>query len=68
MSRKSVVVVLSCAALVAGGYFLNRTSCNQRGRRQDDPGGMRCSMMERMMRAMPEGSPPKVISSVMPRL
>ncbi|MGM0639325.1 MAG: hypothetical protein ACQET4_13710 [Pseudomonadota bacterium] len=68
MSRKPIVVVLGCAALVAGGYLLNRTSCHQRGRRQDAPGGMRCSMMARMMRAMPDDSPPKVISSVMPRL
>lgn len=68
MSRKSVVVVISCAALVAGGYLLNLNSRHKRGRRSDTSGGMRCSMMERMMRAMPADSPPKVISSVMPRL
>ena len=56
-------VVLSGAALVAGGYLLNH--CRTR---KNAPGSNRHSMFERMMRAMPEDAPPKVISTVMPRL
>ncbi|MEQ6889082.1 hypothetical protein ABE957_10400 [Halomonas sp. CS7] len=63
MQRKSIGVVLSCAALVAGGYLLNH-----RKTRKHAPGSMRPSMFERMMTAMPEDAPPKVISTVMPRL
>ncbi|WFM72783.1 hypothetical protein [Halomonas sp. CKK8] len=63
MRRKPIVAVLSCAALVAGGYLFNN-----RRMRKKAPIRQRCSMMQRMLAAMPEDSPPKVISSVMPRL
>jgi len=63
MRRKPIIAVLSCAALATGGYLLiSRRAGMQTPRRQ------RRSMMDRMMKALPEGSPPKVISSVLSRL
>ncbi len=63
MSRDPRIVALACAALVAGGYLLARG-----GRRRIDMAAMRRKMMERMMNAMPDNSPPKVIATVLPRL
>jgi len=63
MRPKPILLVLACAALVAGGFLLNN-----RRTRKNAVGRMRRTMMERMIRAMPDNAPPKVISSVMPRL
>lgn len=63
MHRKSIGAVLSCAALAAGACLLTH-----RKTRECAPGSMHHSMFERMMKAMPEDAPPRVISTVMPRL
>lgn len=61
MRRMIAVVVLAVAGLVVGRHLLV-------GGSRPSPAAMRRKMMDRMMRAMPEGSPPKVITSVLPRL
>ncbi|MDR5900081.1 hypothetical protein QC823_13935 [Halomonas vilamensis] len=63
MKRYVMIGVLASATLVAGSYFLK-----EGGRRRINLFTMRRKMMERMMKAMPDNSPPKVITSVLPRL
>lgn len=64
MSRYSILLGLSSLALIAGGYALA-----SRGKQQQfEFAKMRRKMMERMIKMMPEGSPPKIISTVVPHL
>ena len=64
MSRYSTLLGISSLALIAGGYFL----ATRGKQRKFEFTKMRRKMMERMINMMPEGSPPKVILSVVPHL
>jgi len=55
--------MLSSVVLIAAGYLLDHRKARERR-----PGRRRCSMMARMMKAMPEDSPPRVMASTLPRL
>jgi hypothetical protein len=62
MKRLSMIVVVAGAALMVGRHLA------QGGRWRIDLAAMRRRMMERMMKGMPEDSPPKLIVSILPRL
>jgi hypothetical protein len=62
MSR-FLTIAIAGAALVVGYQFLAQ-SRPQRA----DFAAMRRKMMKRMMDAMPENSPPKLVMSILPRL
>jgi len=62
MKRFPLFVVVAGATLIGARHFLAK-----RGRCPDFA-AMRRKMMDRMMEAMPEDSPPKLIKSVLPRL
>jgi hypothetical protein len=57
-----MIVVVAGATLIVGRYLLAK------GRRRIDLAAMRRRMMERMMKAMPEDSPPRLVMSILPRL
>ena len=63
MKRFPMVLALGGAAIV-GCHLLSQ----RRGRGPIDFAAMRRRMMERMLKAMPEDSPPKLVMSVLPRL
>jgi hypothetical protein len=57
-----MILVVAGATLIVGRYLLAK------GRRRIDLAAMRRRMMERMMKAMPEDSPPRLVMSILPRL
>lgn len=61
MKRLPIFLLVGGATLLAGRQLLG-------GGRGPDFAAMRRRMMERMMQAMPEDSPPKLITSILPRL
>jgi hypothetical protein len=61
MKRLPVFLLVGGATLLAGRQLLG-------GKRGPDFAAMRRRMMKRMMQAMPEDSPPKLITSILPRL
>jgi hypothetical protein len=63
MKRFPMILLIAGATLIAGRPFLAPGR-----RRRIDFAAMRRGMMERMMRAMPEDSPPKLVKSILPRL
>jgi hypothetical protein len=63
MKRLPIFLLVGGATLLAGRQFLRHG-----GKRRLDFAAMRRRMMERMMQAMPEDSPPKLITSILPRL
>jgi len=62
MKRLPMILVVAGATLIVGRYLLAK------GRRRIDLAAMRRRMMERMMKAMPEDSPPRLVMSILPRL
>ena len=63
MRRLPIFLLVGGATLLAGRQFLSHG-----GKHRPDFAAMRRRMMERMMRAMPEDSPPKLVRNILPRL
>ena len=63
MKRLPLVLALFGGAMLAGRHFLP-----VKQRPSIDFAAVRRRMMERIIAAMPEGSPPKLIMTVLPRL
>lgn len=63
MKRFPVFLMVASATLLAGRQFMRHG-----GKHRPDFAAMRRRMMKRMMQAMPEDSPPKLVKSILPRL
>lgn len=63
MGRFLLTVTIAGAAFLAGYRLLS-----QDGPQRSGFAAMRRKMMKRMMNAMPEDSPPKLVMSILPRL
>jgi hypothetical protein len=63
MSRFLPTIAIAGAALFVGHQLLTRSSPQR-----DGFAAMRRKLMKRMMNAMPEDSPPKLVMSILPRL
>lgn len=62
MRRPPAILMIAVAAALAGRYLLSRDG------RRIDLSALRRRLMERVMDAMPEDSPPKLINTILPRL
>jgi len=63
MSRFLLTIAIAGAALLVGHQLLA-----QSGPQRASFAGMRRKIMKRMIDAMPEDSPPKLVMSILPRL